>query len=92
MDKKNVTKQGKELSILMNKYMNQGNCCFDFLGYEKVPAGLTFEEAFEIYVGMMQMVEADRFIHIRDLDDISEYKMREDGSQEERKVRLTLAQ
>ena len=91
MDKKNVSKQGKELSTLMDKYMKQGNCCFDFLAYEKVPAGMTFEEAFEVYVGMMQTIEADRFIHIRDLDDISEYKMREDGSQEEKKVCFNLS-
>jgi hypothetical protein len=85
------SKQGKELSALMNKYMKQDNCCFDFLAHEKVPAGMTFEEAFEVYVGMMQTIEADRFIHIRDLDDISEYKMREDGSQEEKKVRFNLS-
>ena len=91
MDIKKLSRQGKELATLIGKYMNQDNCCFDFLAYEKVPAGMTFEEAFEVYVGMMQTVEADRFIHIRDFDDISEYKMREDGSQEERKVRFNLS-
>ena len=91
MDKSNTTKQGNELSILVKKYMEQDNCCFDFLANEKVPSGLTYEEAFEIYVGMMQMVEDDSFIHIRGIDDISEYIMREDGSQKEQKVRLTLS-
>lgn len=71
--------------------MEQDNCCFDFLANEKVLSGLTYEEAFEIYVGMMQMAEDDRFIHIRGIDDISEYIMREDGSQKEQKVRLTLS-
>ena len=91
MDKSNTNKQGNEISILVKKYMEQDNCCFDFLASEKVPSGLTYEEAFEIYVGMMQMVEADRFIHIRGIDDISEYIMREDGSQKEQKVRLTIS-
>ena len=91
MDKSNTNKQGNELSSLLKRYMEQDNCCFDFLASEKVPSGLTYEEAFETYVGMMQMVEADRFIHIRGIDDISEYIMREDGSQKEQKVRLTLS-
>ena len=91
MNMEKTSKQGKEITRLMSKYMGQDNCCFDFLAHEKVPAGLTFEQAFEIYVGMMQMVEADRFIHIRDLDDVSEYKMREDGSQEEKKVCFNLS-
>lgn len=91
MDKKKLSKQGKKLSALLVKYMGQGNCCFDFLASEKVPAGMTFEEAFELYVGLMQTVEADRFIHIRDTNDISEYKMREDGSIGEQEVHLTLA-
>ena len=91
MDKSNTTKQGNEIPILVKKYMEQDNCCFDFLASEKVPSGLTYEEAFEIYVGMMQMVEADRFIHIRGTDDISEYIMCEDLSQKEQKVRLTIS-
>lgn len=91
MEKSNTTKQGNEISILVKKYMEQDNCCFDFLANEKVPSGLTYEEAFEIYIGMMQMVEADRFIHIRGNDDISEYIMCEDLSQKEQKVRLTIS-
>ena len=46
---------------------------------------MTFEEAFEVYVGMMQTIDADRFLHIRDFDDISEYKMQKDGRQKEEK-------
>lgn len=84
------SKTGKEIRTLLEKYKKQNNCCFDFLGYEKVPAGMTFEEAFETYIGMMQMVEGDRFIHIRDNDDITEYKQCEDGSQEEKPVMIHL--
>lgn len=77
--------QGKAISALLKKYMEQDNCCFDFLANEKVPADMTFEEAFEVYVGMMQTIEDDRFLHIRDFDDISEYKMQKDGRQKEEK-------
>ena len=81
---KMTTKQGVQTRKLLDTYFQQDNCCAEMLADQKVPEGMTFEDAFEVYVAMMMTVEGDRFIHIIEDDDISEYTIKDDGSLEEK--------
>ena len=62
---------------ILDGYFTQGNCCFDYLATEVVPQGMTFEQAFELYIKMMIIIEGDRFVHIRDKNDICEYELKD---------------
>lgn len=46
---------------LVTDYRFQDVCAAEFLAGEKVPEGMTFEQAFELYVEVMKTVEGDRF-------------------------------
>lgn len=46
---------------LITDYRFQDVCAAEFLAREKVPEGMTFEQAFELYVEVMKTVEGDRF-------------------------------
>lgn len=46
---------------LQDDYRQQDLCAAEFLASEKVPEGMTFEQAFEFYIEVMKTVEGDTF-------------------------------
>ena len=47
---------------VFNEYVNQGDvCAAEYLAWRKVPEGLSFEDAFHVYVEVMKRVEGDVF-------------------------------
>ena len=46
---------------LITDYRFQDVCAAEFLADTEVPAGMTFEQAFELYVEVMKTVEGDTF-------------------------------
>lgn len=51
---------------LINAYINNGVCMAELLAWEEVPAHTTWEDAFEIYVEMMKLMEEDQFYVIKE--------------------------
>jgi len=52
---------------LINEYLDESEVCMaEFLAWKKVPAGMTFEEAFETYIRVMKAVEGDKFYTIKE--------------------------
>ena len=50
------------LNELIKEYTTDSEVCMgEFLAYKKVPQGMTFEQAFEMYIKCMNMVEGDEF-------------------------------
>ena len=46
---------------LIADYHQQDVCAAEFLADKEVPEGMTFEQAFELYIEVMKTVEGDRF-------------------------------
>ncbi len=47
---------------LIKDYIENSEVCMaEYLASEKVPQGMTFEEAFNIYISCMKQVEGDKF-------------------------------
>lgn len=60
------------LQSLLDAYRNDNDlCCAEFLATEKVPEGMSFEQAFQLYISMMKTVEGDRFLQIREKEIIT---------------------
>ena len=54
----------KVANQIIDKYYAESEVCMaEFLAWEK-PKGLTYEEAFEVYILCMKMVEGDEFYRI----------------------------
>ena len=52
---------------LINEYREESEVCVaEFLAWKEVPAGMTFEEAFETYIKVMKSVEKDKFYTVKD--------------------------
>lgn len=61
---KNLKEQ--RIAELLNTYKDSEVCMAETLASEIVPAGTTYEEAFEIYIETMKRVEGDSFYTIKD--------------------------
>ena len=52
---------------LIHKYITDSEVVMgEFLASEKVQRGLTYEQAFEIYISCMKIVEEDKFYTIKE--------------------------
>lgn len=72
-DGENDTRTDKESTIrkLVKRYLDESEVSMaEFLAGEPVPTGMTFKKAFEIYVGCMKQVKGDKFIVIRNNEQI----------------------
>lgn len=47
--------------LIRDNIENSEVCMAEYLASKEVPQGLTFEEAFNIYINCMKQVEGDRF-------------------------------
>lgn len=47
--------------LIRDNIGNSEVCMAEYLASKEVPQGLTFEEAFNIYINCMKQVEGDRF-------------------------------
>ena len=57
-------------SKIIDKYYKESEVCMaEFLAQE-FPKGLTYEEAFEVYILCMKTVEGDKFYAIKEKDKI----------------------
>ena len=62
-----TTEQKITLNGLLAEYCNDSEVCMaEFLADKEVPAGMTFEEAFEMYIECMKRAEGDRFYTIKE--------------------------
>ncbi len=61
---KNLKEQ--RVAELLSTYEDSEVCMAETLASEVVPAGTTYEEAFEIYIEAMKRVEGDTFYTIKD--------------------------
>ena len=59
-----------DIDKLFKEYIDQNNCCAEFLATEEVPAGTTYEEAFKTYIELMKQVEGDQFFTIKEQERI----------------------
>ena len=52
---------------LIKKFIEESDVCMaEFLASENVPNGMSFEDAFEMYIALMKEVEGDKFFVIKD--------------------------
>lgn len=57
----------KIVKKLVHKYITDSEVVMgEFLASEKVQRGLTYEQAFEIYISCMKIVEEDKFYTIKE--------------------------
>lgn len=56
-----VPRKDAILQDLEKRYRAQEVCAAEFLASEPVPAGMSFEQAFETYAALMKRIEGDRF-------------------------------
>lgn len=69
MTDKRILKIGREL---LNEYYNESEVCMgEFLAWKKVPHDMTYEEAFRMYMNMMNVVEGDHFYQVADGQEIA---------------------
>ncbi len=61
---KNLKEQ--RVAELLSTYEDSEVCMAETLASEVVPAGVSYEEAFEIYIEAMKRVEGDTFYAIKD--------------------------
>lgn len=62
-----TTAADRLLSALQKEYEQDSDvCAAEFLAGKAVPAGVSFEEAFQAYIAMMKTIEGDRFVQIRE--------------------------
>ena len=59
-------KKKKAGEKIINGYINNGVCMAEYLASEYVPANLTYEDAFEVYITMMKTIEGDQFYTIKE--------------------------
>lgn len=67
------TYDGQAIKNILNEYKGESVCMAELLATQKVPAGMTFEQAFNTYMEAMAMTEGDKFIHQRSSGDSVEY-------------------
>lgn len=61
MEKKNIVEE------LCQEYVADSEVVMgEFLAWKKVPEGMTFEQAFEAYIGCMKAANDDRFFVIKE--------------------------
>ena len=58
--------KNQRVAELLSTYEDSEVCMAETLASEVVPAGTTYEEAFEIYIEAMKRVEGDTFYTIKD--------------------------
>ena len=57
----------KYIKDFIEKYQRESEVCVgEFLAWEEVPQGMTFEQAFEVYIEVMKRVEGDKFLTIKE--------------------------
>lgn len=63
-----LPKEGQDdlVSAFIKEYKEQDLCAAEFLAGREVPAGLTVEEAFNLYIRVMETIEKDRFIVLKE--------------------------
>ena len=61
---KNIVKETAK-NLIDKYYKESGVCMAEFLASE-FPKGLSYEEAFEVYILCMKMVEGDEFYTIKE--------------------------
>lgn len=55
------------VSDIIKTYITDSDVCMaETLAFEKVPSGMTYEEAFKAYIKAMKEVEKDRFFTVKD--------------------------
>lgn len=63
-----ITKESAKIAdALIKEYIKDSEVVMgEFLADKKVPNGISFEQAFEIYIACMQCVNGDRFYAIKE--------------------------
>lgn len=56
----------KEIKRILDIYNREDICIADLLANIKVPKGTSYEQAFEIYIQLLKMIENDNFYRIAD--------------------------
>lgn len=56
----------KEIKRILDIYNREDICIADLLANIKVPKGISYEQAFEIYIQLLKMIENDNFYRIAD--------------------------
>lgn len=55
------------VSDIIETYITDSDVCMaETLAFEKVPSGMTYEQAFKVYIKAMKEVEKDRFFTVKD--------------------------
>lgn len=66
-----TTEQKITLNGILAEYCRESEVCMaEFLASKEVLPGMTFEEAFEVYVECMKLIEGDRFYTIKEEETI----------------------
>ena len=56
---------------LKDKYLDESEVCMaEMLADEKVPSGMTFEEAFKMYVSLLGWSDGDKFYVVKENETI----------------------
>lgn len=64
--KNKVNMKEKEIKRILDIYNKEDICIADLLADVKVPKGISYEQAFEIYIQLLKMIEKDNFYRIAD--------------------------